>query len=178
MGGMDPSSGQPSSGELFQKFYEQLRAVASRELNTGRRVTIQTTALVHEAYMKLANANPEGWRSERGFMATAVKAVRQVLVSEIRKRKALKRASSRNVPMLGEPSAEGELPVDQILEIDEALAELERLNPRHAQLVELRFFGGLSVEAAAEHMGVSVSTAEADWRVARAWLSVRVGATV
>ena len=169
----DPTTPLEPSEAMFQRFYDELRSIAHRELGNQRRVTIQTTALVHEAYMKLSAGGHE-WPSERAFMATASKVLRHVLISEIRKRRALKRGGDKKVPLF-EVAIQGTMSIDEIVALDDALEELTRLQPRHARLIEMRFFGGLSVPEAAQALDISVSTAESDWRSARAWLAWKMG---
>ena len=168
------TAGDPqAASDLLPLVYDQLRRLAARYMQRGPEHTLQPTAVVHEAYMKMVGANND-WRSKAHFQAVAAKAMRQVLIDRARRRGAVKRGEGiRNLTIdeaLRPAVADQEnAPVD-ILDLEEALAELERLRPRHARLVELRFFGGLSMKESAEALQVSLSSVEKDWAMARAWL--------
>jgi RNA polymerase sigma factor (TIGR02999 family) len=158
--------------------YEQLRRLAHRDMrNEPAGHPLQSTALVHEAYVRLASGGTVEWRDRRHFFAVAARVMRRVLVDAARERGALKRGGGvehvnryttidfDNLPALsGDRSAE-------VRALDEALETLARLDRRRAQVVELRFFGGLSVNETAETLDVSAQTVMRDWRLARAWLT-------
>jgi RNA polymerase sigma factor (TIGR02999 family) len=155
---------------LFPLVYQELRGRAHRRLAAHRSGdTLSTTALVHEAYLKLTDSAHNTYHDRIHFYAVASKAMRQILVDYARRNSAAKRSGGRPVALdpdvLADPSRAQEL-----LELDEALGELERLDPRLARVVELRFFGGLSVEEAGDALGVSPRTIKRDWRKARAFL--------
>lgn len=162
---------KPAGGleELVPLVYDELRALARRQL-AGEPVghTLQTTALVHEAYLKLVDSSRVSERGRAYFFGAAARAMRQVLVDHARRRNALKRGGS----------AQGPEPMDsataafagQLLDLDRALHELAERNPRHARVVECRYFGGLSVTETAAALGVSPRTVKYDWALARAWL--------
>lgn len=167
------------SGEMILRLYRELRAIAGVHLRRERMGhTLQPTAMVHEVYLKLATRGGDGWRSRGEFVAAAARAMREILVDHARRKRAMKRGGDwervcieRAVdPDAPEPSSDG---LD-VLALHEALADLEQVDDRAARVVMLRFFGGLTVEEAADALGVSRSCAEEDWRVARAWLKGRL----
>lgn len=156
---------------LVPLVYEELRLAAHRQLGRLRPGdTLDTTALVHEAYLKLAGAEAVEFADRRHFLAVAATAMRQIIVDYARRARAGKRGGGA-VPVSLERAAVagGELP-EQFLALDEALTRLAALSPRPAQVVELRFYGGLSVEEAAEVLGTSPRTVKREWQKARAWL--------
>jgi len=157
--------------ELAREVYDDLHRIAGEYLKRERvDHTLQPTALVHEAYVKLARR--ERWRSATHFRAVASNAMRQVLVDHARARKRLKRDGNRvllttNIALAPDRDIE-------VLALDEALTALAQLDERKARVVELRFFGGLTAREAAEVLGIARKTAEADWYFARAWLHQRL----
>jgi RNA polymerase sigma factor (TIGR02999 family) len=157
--------------DVFQLVYRELRDLAGREL--ARRPnpsTLSSTTLVHEAYLKLVDRTRADWKDRHHFFAVAAKAMRQILVDHVRHKLADKRgAGARHVP-LSETQIGVEDRLVEVLALDEALGQLEKLSERLGQVVELRFFGGLSVEEAAEVLGVTPRTVKRDWRKARALL--------
>ena len=168
------NAGDAAAAEnLLPLVYEQLRALAGSYFR-GQPAdhTLQPTALVHEAYLKLIH-NPEGeWQNRAHFCAVAATAMRQILHDRARRRRAVKHGGeARRVPMgdqIEAPSAGS--PVD-LVALDDALERLSRLDARQARIVELRFFGGLTVEEVAHLLEVSTRTIEKEWRRVRAWLS-------
>jgi RNA polymerase sigma-70 factor, ECF subfamily len=156
---------------LVPLIYDELRAIARRQLGSERRDhTLQTTALVHEAYLKLAgDANVTG-HGRAYFFAAAAQAMRQVLVDRARRRKAAKRGGSAELVTLGDNDASVEAYAVELLELDDALRRLAVRSPRQVRVVEYRFFAGMSVEETAEALDVSPRTVESDWAMARAWL--------
>ncbi len=172
-------AGAPATQELFARVYEELRGLAAvyiRDERAGH--TLQPTALVHETYLKLAQAG--GWKSENEFIAVAASAMRRVLVDHARKRDAAKRGGGERRLSIDSHDTGGHGLIGRgqqldVMTLDEALRKLEAIHPRQARLVELRVFGGLTVDAAAELVGVSVSTAFKDWEMARAWLLRELG---
>ncbi len=153
---------------LFPLVYRELRAMAHQQL--ARRVpgdSLVTTALVHEAYLKLVDRSRAAFNDRGHFLAVAARAMRQILVDQARKRTALKRGGGeREIPL-----EEGKVPLAEraaeVVALEEALARLEQLDPRLGRVVELRFFGGLSVEETAEALDLSPRTVKRDWRRAR-----------
>lgn len=170
VGSSDDGLGLAAS-ELLPIVYEELRALASgvfRDQKAGN--TLQPTALVHEAYLKLVDQSID-WESRRQFFAVAAIAMRTILVDHARRKNAQKRGGDmRRVPLGDAEKTPTVLDDATVLAIDEALSRLAQLDARKARLVELRFFAGLTNEEAAEALGVARSTASDEWRVARAWL--------
>lgn len=158
--------------ELFSVTYEELRRLASTVKRSGSSVTLSPTALVNEAWLKLANSRTFSTTSPLHFKRIAARAMRQVLVEAARRRHAQKRGEGIAFVTLdveGVGSSERDL-----LRLDEVLSELEQLEPRQAMVVESRFFGGMDVGETAEMLEVSESTVHREWRVARAWLKHRL----
>ncbi len=160
---------------MFQLVYSELHAIAQATLLHERKDhTLQATALVHEVYLKLSQQTHVRWRGRSHFLAVASEAMRRILVDHARTRGRVKRGNGwRRVPMAAAEEAQGPGSLD-LCDLDDALTALERLEPRLAKLVELRFFGGLTAEEAAGVLDVSLRTAEADWAFARAWLQKRM----
>lgn len=155
---------------LYRAVYDELHALARANMRReGRALTLQPTALVNEAYLRLA---PSGgaWESRRHFFGAAAEAMRRILVDHARKRLADKRGGgAERVTLSGVDVAREESDVD-VLAVDDALTQLAAERPRLAQLVTLRFFAGLSIEDAARALEISPATAKRDWTFARAWL--------
>jgi RNA polymerase sigma-70 factor, ECF subfamily len=160
---------------LVPLVYDELRAIAHRALERehGER-TLQTTALVHEAYLNLAGDENVTARGRAYFFAAAARAMRQVLVARARRRNAAKRGGGANVVTLGEIDA-GERFAMELVDLDDALRRLARRNSRQVKVVEYRFFAGLSVQETADVLGISTRTVESDWAMARAWLFHALG---
>lgn len=160
--------------ELIEVVYARLRAMAARQLQ-GSANTLQPTALVHEAYMKLfAGADP-AWEGRNHFFGAAASAMRQAAVEHARQQGAQKRGGQwSRLTMSGLDLPSGRAGDVDVLELDEALKELSALSERQARIVELRFFAGLEIKEAARVLGVSPRTVELDWRTARAWLRSRL----
>jgi RNA polymerase sigma factor (TIGR02999 family) len=166
-------SGDPSAAEhLLPLVYDELRKLAASKLaneNTGH--TLQATALVHEAYVRLLDGDPgRHWDGRGHFFSAAAEAMRRILVDSARKKQSLRRGgSAKRLPLeLVEPSSL--TPDGNLLALDEALARLEKLDKTKADLVKLRYFAGLTIPQAAEALGVSTTTANRYWAYARAWL--------
>lgn len=166
------------SDELFPLVYNELRQIAGRLFNresSGH--TLQPTALVHEAYLKLAAQNRAKVKSRTHFIALGAQAMRRLLVDHARKRGAAKRGSAKpNVDLMDvlDSTSQLDLDIDQVLSVHDALDRLGGFDQRQALVVTLRFFGGLTVEEIADVTGVSVGTVARDWRHARAWLQVEI----
>ena len=162
---------------LLPLVYDQLRAVAARALHAERPGhTLQPTALVHEVYMRLVGQHAP-WRDRAHFFAIAAQAMHRILVDYARAHRASKRGgSAAHVPLdeTNDGPAESVVELDDVLQIDEALAALAALDPLEARIVELRYFGGLTIEESAEALSVSPATVKREWRTARAWLYRRL----
>ncbi|WP_456425526.1 sigma-70 family RNA polymerase sigma factor [Rhodocaloribacter sp.] len=161
---------------LMPRVYEELRRLAHRQLR-GERAghTLQTTALVHEAYLKLVDQRQVAWQNRAHFFAIAALAMRRILINYAKRRMADKRGGGQVVATFEEEMAPRETRAAELLALDEALVRLEALNERQSRVVTYRFFGGLTQEEIAEVIGVSVVTVRRDWRLARAWLSRELG---
>ena len=156
---------------LMPLVYDELRKVAGRHLR-GQRPghTLQTTALVNEAYLRLIDASQVQWQNRAHFFAVAAHLMRRILVDFARTRNYLKRGGGAQQVSLAEAVAVAPEQGADLLALDEALSRLQALNERQAQVVELRYFGGLSEEETAEALKVSVRTVRRDWNFARVWL--------
>ncbi|HKD18435.1 MAG TPA: sigma-70 family RNA polymerase sigma factor [Thermoanaerobaculia bacterium] len=162
---------------LMPLVYEELRKLAASHLRSERgNHTLQPTALVHEAYLRLVGQRSVTWASRAHFYGIAAQMMRRVLVDHARRRQAAKRSPGTLFLDLGEeaPAAQAD-PAPELLVLDRALTELERLDPRQARVVELRFFAGLSVEETAEVAGISTATVKREWKTARAFLRHEIG---
>ena len=174
-------------GELMPLVYGELRRLADRQLRAERRNhTLQRTALVHEAYLRLINQKNVSWQGHAQFIGLAAQLMRRILIDHARARRRAKRGGGvapisldQTGMILGSGDEEGqrvealevvENPAVDLAAIDEALTRLEALDPKQGRIVELRFFGGLSIEEAAEVLGVSPATVKREWALARAWL--------
>jgi RNA polymerase sigma factor (TIGR02999 family) len=156
---------------LVARLYDELRAVAQHRLwRHGSEASLNTTGLVHEAYLKLVDPSVVGAGDRAHFLALASRAMRFVLIDRARAHQTAKRGGGQAVATLDEETAAADARAADLLELDRALAELRTRSERQSQLVEHRFFGGLSYEEIAEVMGLSVRTVKRDWVRARAWL--------
>jgi RNA polymerase sigma factor (TIGR02999 family) len=166
-----------AQGELFSSIYQELRLIASSRLRRHKRGTmLDTTALVHEAYLKLAGKDGEvdSFNNQRHFYATAALAMRQILTDQARRGLARKRGGNRRNLTLNEGViATQESSVD-VLELDDALEKLHALDPGLAEVVNLKYFGGLSLDEIAELQGASRRTVSRSWRKARAFLHAQI----
>ncbi len=161
---------------LFPLVYQELHALAHRQLGYRRPGhTINTTALVHEAYLKLIDQQQAGWNDRAHFFAVAAKAMRHILVDYARHRNAQKRGGGKPPTMLDEAEIRIDAQAHELLALDDALTRLATLNERLSQIVELRFFGGMTVEETAAVLDVSDRTVKRDWRKARAFLYQTLG---
>lgn len=160
--------------QLYPRVYAELRAIAGRWFRgSGRDNTLQPTALVHEAYIHLVDETQAGWQSRSHFFGVAASAMRQILIQHARRRSAKKRGSDWARVTLSVAAIEEQGLLD-LIDLDDTLSELEQLHDRQAKVVELRFFGELSVEQTAEVLGVSERTVKTDYRMARAFLSSKL----
>lgn len=156
--------------KLFPLIYDQLRVLARRQLSRGKSNTLQTTAVVHEAYLKLIESSRLRFTDRAHFYAVASKAMRQILIDHARRGAAQKRGGDRVRVDLDEERVPIEERAAELLAVDEALTLLEELDSHLARIVEMRFFAGLSVEETADAVGSSPSTVKRDWKKARAFL--------
>lgn len=171
--------GEPEVGDrLLPLIYDELKALAATMFRQERaNHTLQPTALVHEAYLKLAQSDTPA-TSRAHFLALAAKIMRQLLIDHARSKRARKRGGDsdreRHSIMLEQTPAPDRLAEADVIDLDEAMRELAAQYPRSARVVELRFFGGLSNDEIAEVLGVGRATVERDWAVARGWLTRRM----
>jgi RNA polymerase sigma factor (TIGR02999 family) len=151
--------------------YEELRRLAAAKLaQEAPGQTLQATALVHEAWLRLVGKEDPGWQGRRHFFGAAAEAMRRILVENARRKKRLKRGGQMQRVDVNAVEVPSPMPDDELLAMDEALNRLAETDPRAAELVKLCFFVGLTQAAAAQELGISVSTAERTWTFARAWL--------
>ena len=166
--------------ELFPLMYGELRKVAQRYLGRERRNhTLQPTALVHEAWMKLQNERGAEWQGRTHGLAIAAQAMRRLLVDHGRHQKREKRGGGAQPIVLDEllkAATTAGVPIEDLLTLEAALTKLEAVDERAAKVVELRFFSGMSAPEVAEHLNLSLRTVEADWTHARAWLKRELSA--
>jgi RNA polymerase sigma factor (TIGR02999 family) len=165
--------------DLVPLVYDELRAIARRRLRLERPDhTLDTTALVHEAYLKLIQLDRVQWQSRAHFLAIAAQAMRNILVSHARSRRRLKRGGgAARVPLEAADGVPGVQAVEaeRILALDVALERLAAVNPRHARVVECRFFGGMTIEETAVVLEVSPGTVKRDWMLLSRWLGRELG---
>lgn len=183
-----PESGEGPSGAthtaesadldgIFPVVYDELRRVAHRHLSAERTGhTLDTTGLVHEAYLELIKFDHIKWPGRAGVLAAASRAMRRILIDYAVARKAQKRGGGGVAEPLDDALVMAASRSDELLALDEALSRLAATNERYARVVECRFFGGLSVEDTAEALGTSPATVKRDWTIARAWLNRELGA--
>lgn len=164
--------------QILPLVYNELRRMAQGHLRRERADhTLNATALVHEAYLKLVDQRDVTWQNRAHFLGIAATAMRRILINYAKGRLAEKRGGGMPVVTFNEELMGGGSRADDLVTLDEALARLQVLNERQGKVVELRFFGGLTEEETAEALGVSVPTVKRDWRVARAWLGKELGAS-
>lgn len=160
-----------AASDLLPLVYDELRSLARARLShipPGN--TLQATALVHEAYMKVVGDKDGGWDSRGHFFASAARAMRNILVDQARRKAAVKHGGGARREDATPEIAAAEIKESDVLSLDEALTRMEKDDPRKAQVVMLRYFAGLTSEQTALALGVSLPTVERDWRFARSWL--------
>jgi RNA polymerase sigma factor (TIGR02999 family) len=170
--------GEPHAADrLLPLVYDELRKLAAQKLAREKPgQTLQATALVHEAYARLVGgASGQDWDGRGHFFAAAAEAMRRILIDRARRKKSRKAGGDLRRVDLDEAELALDEPDLELLALDDALRELERKDPRKAEVVKLRFFAGLTTAQAAAALGVSTSTAENDWAYARSWLRLRMG---
>jgi RNA polymerase sigma factor (TIGR02999 family) len=162
-----------AADKLVPLVYSELRRIAASKLRSERGGhTLQPTALVHEAWLRLMQQHDSGWQNREQFFAIAAQAMRRILVDHARKRHAAKRGDGEELVDVDEVSQilVVTLPDERLLALDDALKELATLDARQARIIELRFFGGLSVEETASVLAISPTTVKREWATGRAWL--------
>lgn len=169
---LDLSDGKPEAlDRLLPVVYGELKALAASQLRRERPDhTLSPTALVHEVFLRLVDQQSVSWAGRAHFFGVAATAMRRILVDHARRRKAKKRERHQQVTLPTDAAIAAPGPSDDVLAVDEALDRLAAFDPRQARLIELRYFGGLSIEEAADVTGVSPATVKRDWILARAWL--------
>jgi RNA polymerase sigma factor (TIGR02999 family) len=171
-----PQAEKQPAADLLPKLYTELRRLAvslTERLPPGQ--TLQPTALVHEAYLRLVKDQDPGWEGRRHFFGAAVQAMREVLIEQARRKATRKHGGQAQRLQLAEGIAWIEPPADDLLALDEAIQRLQAEDARLAEIVQLRYYTGLSLEETASVVGGSVSTVKRDWRFARAWLARQLG---
>jgi RNA polymerase sigma factor (TIGR02999 family) len=173
----DIGQGDPKAAEaLLPLVYDELRKLAAQRLAKEKPgQTLQATALVHEAYMRLIGAQDPGWNGRGHFLAAAAEAMRRILINRARDRARLKRGGERARVDLEDLCDPFGAPDEALIDLDEALGRLAAAYPRPAALVKLRFFAGLSLADAAAALAISSRTADREWMFARAWLRDTLG---
>jgi RNA polymerase sigma factor (TIGR02999 family) len=172
----DPTRKGSQAAELLPAVYAELRRLAgamTSRLPPGQ--TLQPTALIHEAYLKLVRDRDPGWEGRRHFFGAAAQAMREILVDQARRKASIKRGGRGQRIELDDGLALIEPPAEDVLALDEALKKLQAEKPHLAEVVMLRYFTGLSLEETAGVVGRSVSTLSREWRFARAWLARELG---
>jgi RNA polymerase sigma-70 factor, ECF subfamily len=160
---------------VFPLVYEELRRLAHRQLqHEPSGLTLATTDLVHEAYLRLIDQRRVTWANRAHFLAIAATAMRRILIDHARRRRSGKRGGGLPRIPIESVQVAGEAPAEFLLAIDEALERLRLLDPRQAQVVECRFFGGMTEEETAEATGIGLRTAKRDWAKARSWLYLEI----
>lgn len=174
----DLSGTGAASDLLYENIYDDLRRRARRQRRRWKgEPTLQTTALVHEAYLKLVQGKERSWESRSHFFAVAAKAMRHILIDRARRKRAQKRGGrAKDLSLeklretLGREVAMSEEDAEAFVLLEEALSQLEENHPRAARVVECRFFSGMTIEESAEALGVSTATVSRDWKQAKSWL--------
>jgi RNA polymerase sigma factor (TIGR02999 family) len=169
---LDLKSGDRTAlDRLFPMVYEELRRLAHHYMRQERAgATLQTTALVNEAYLRLVDYKRMSWQSRAHFFAVAAQVMRRILVDQARSRDYAKRGGGTRKVSLDEAAIVSKGRSSEVIAVDDALKSLEAWDRRKAQIVEMRFFGGLSIEETAEVMNLSPTTVQREWRSAKAWL--------
>jgi RNA polymerase sigma factor (TIGR02999 family) len=164
-----------AAAELLPLVYEELRRLAAHRLaGEWNGHTLQPTALVHEAWLRISGPDERTWQGRQHFFAAAAEAMRRILVDHARRRRAAKRGAGADRLDVDEVDIPAPAPEDQLLAVNEALAKFATVDARKAELVKLRYFVGLTFEEAAEILGIAVPTAKQWWAYTRAWLRVEM----
>ncbi len=167
LGGNDPVTAE----RLLPLVYDELRRLAAQKLHHEKPgQTLQATALVHEAYLRLVGSTDEGWDTRAHFFAAAAEAMRRILVDNARRKRRIRHGGQRKRVAFDDASLAAQPPSEEVLNLDDALNKLAQVAPLKAQLVKLRYFAGLSIPEAAALLEISPATAGRYWAYARAWL--------
>jgi RNA polymerase sigma-70 factor (ECF subfamily) len=151
--------------------YDELRRIAHRYVQRERQgQTLETTALVNEAYLRLVNQQKVDWQNRAHFFAVTAQVMRNILIDHARRRRYMKHGGEARLVSIDEAALMTKVRAAELISLDEALSELARLDPRKSRVVELRYFGGLSLEETADVLEISLMTVRRDWRAAKAWL--------
>ena len=162
---------EQASADLFRVIYGELHKLAASYMRRERRGhTLQATALVNEAYIRLIGQHDVEWQSRSHFFGVAARVMRRVLLDHARRRQAAKRGGPHEQIRVQDSLLLSESQLDTVVAVDEALTRLEKIDPQQGRVVELRFFGGLDVEETAAVLGISAATVKREWHFARAWL--------
>ncbi len=165
-----------AAGELLPLVYAELRRLAAHKMaNESPGQTLQPTALVHEAWLKLTGDESVKWEGRAHFFGAAAEAMRRILIDNARRKRALRHGGGQQRLDVADVDLTAPAREDELLAVDEALEKFARVDPQKAQLVKLRYFGGLKIEEAAKVLGVSEPTAKRWWAYARAWLFREIG---
>jgi len=169
-------SGDPkAAGELLPLVYDELRRLAAHRLaNEHHQHTLQPTALVHEAWVKLSGDDRREWNGRQHFFAAAAEAMRQILVDRARRRLAAKRGAGESAIDVDDLELAAPAPDEQLLAVNDAVEKFATVDARKAELVKLRYFVGMTFEEAASALGIAVPTAKDWWSYSRAWLRVEI----
>ena len=168
---------QSALNQLMPRIYHELKQIARRQLSREHSDhTLNTTALVHEAYIRLIDVNRIEWASRAHFFAIAARMMRRILIDYAVQRRAQKRGGDQVHVPLEEAALLPDGQSRELLELDDALQRLEAIDARHARVVEYRIFGGMSIEETAEALDISPATVKRDWNMARAWLNRELSA--
>ena len=169
-------AGEPVLDEIMPLVYDELRCLARAQRHRlGPYRTLNTTALVHEAYLKLVGRDHSGWEDRQHFFRIAARVMRDIVVDHARRRRAAKRGGTAPHVSLDDLPPLPAVKIDEVLWVHEFLDWLEDIEPRQARVVELRYFVGLTIEETAEVLAVSPATVKRDWTSARAWLYRELG---
>jgi RNA polymerase sigma factor (TIGR02999 family) len=164
--------------KLLPLVYEELRRLAAHKMSQEKPGhTLQATALVHEAYMRLAGSEDQNWKGHTHFFSAAAEAMRRILIDNARRKKSLKRGEKHQRVNLEEADLAIEGPAEDMIALDEALSELAATDKLKADLVKLRYFAGLTIEQTADALNLSLTTTKRHWRYTRAWLYNRMTAS-
>jgi RNA polymerase sigma factor (TIGR02999 family) len=172
------AQGDPhAADELLPLVYDELRRLAAQKLaQEAPGQTLQATSLVHEAYLRLAGDGKDAWENRRHFFAAAAEAMRRILIEQARRKRRRRHGGGQKRIDLEEACTLVHPPSRDLLALDEALTQLADINPRRAEVVKLRFFGGLTMPEVAHTLGISLPTAERYWAFARTWLYAELNA--